>query len=188
MTSMYKYLSKTWKKPSAEMLRERLIDWRKSEAVVKVAKPLRLDRARQLGYKAKPGVIITRVRLRRGGRKRPRRRKGRRSKRQTIRKTLKMNYQWIAEQRAARKFSGYEVLNSYMLAKDGMFYFYEVILINPAEPSIKADKQLSKIAAQRGRVFRGLTSAARKSRGLRKKGKRAIKVRPSLRAHERKGK
>ncbi|MCK4859636.1 MAG: 50S ribosomal protein L15e, partial [Candidatus Omnitrophica bacterium] len=35
----------------------------------------------------------------------------------------------------------------------------------------------------KGRVFRGLTSAARKSRGLRNKGKGAEKLRPSRTAN-----
>lgn len=80
-----------------------------------------------------------------------------------------MNYQWIAQQRAARKFTNLEVLNSYFLGKDGVHYFYEVILVDPERPEIKNDKTINWIAkpGNRGRVFRGLTSAAKKSRGLR---------------------
>jgi len=193
MRSAYSYIARLWKRPKenlGKLWKERLIEWRKSESVVRIEKPTRLDRARSLGYKAKPGFVIVRVRVRRGGRKRPKRRTGRRSKRQTIRKTLKMNYRWVAEQRAARKYPNLEVLNSYWVGKDGMYYFYEVILVDPSHPSIKADKNINWICSSKhkGRVFRGLTSAARKSRGLRKKGKRATKVRPSVRAHERKGK
>ena len=44
------------------------------------------------------------------------------------------------------------------------------------------------IAHQRGRAFRGLTSAGRKMRGLLNKGRGAEKLRPSIRAHNRKGK
>jgi large subunit ribosomal protein L15e len=175
---MYHYLREAWKKPAKEMLKPRLIEWRKSEAVVHVEKSIRLDRARSLGYKAKSGFVVARVRVRRGGHRRPRpAKKGRRSKRQTLRKTLAMNYRWIAETRAARKFPNLEVLNSYMLAKDGMYYFYEVILVDPSRPEIKSDKSLNWIckSKHKGRVFRGLTSAGKKSRGLRKKGKRRIK-------------
>lgn len=167
MKGMYHYIREAWHKPE----KRQLSGWRKTNAIIRVEKPLRLDRARSLGFKAKPGFVIARVRIRRGGRKRPRRKKGRRTKRQTIRKTLKMNYRWVAEQRAARKL-GLEVLNSYWLAKDGMYYWYEIILINPKNPHIIADKNINWICKQRGRVFRGLTSAAKKSRGLRKKGKR----------------
>lgn len=186
---MYHYLREAWKKPDEKTLRERMISWRASETVVKVEKPLRLDRARALGYKAKKGFITVRVRLKRGGRKRPHRRKGRRSKRQTIHKTLKMNYQWVAEQRVQQKFPNLEVLNSYKIGKDGLHYFFEVILVDPERPEIKNDETISWICRKenRGRVFRGLTSAAKKSRGLRNKS-RNLKVRPSLRAWQRRGK
>ncbi len=88
------YLRKAWKKPDNETLRNRMVEWRATDAIVKVEKPLRLDRARALGYKAKKGFVVLRVRLNRGGRTRVRFGvKGRKSKNQTIRKTLKMSYQ-----------------------------------------------------------------------------------------------
>ena len=126
----------------------------------------------------------------RGGRKRLRAGvKGRKSSRQHIRKTLKMSYQWVAELRAANAYRNLEVLSSYLLAKDGKSYFYEVILIDPTRPEILADKDYAWIAnpVNRRRAHRGLTSAAKKSRGLRTKS-RNMKVRPSLRSWNRKGK
>ena len=63
--------------------------------------------------------------------------------------------------------------------------WYEVILVDRDHPSIQKDKDLGPIARQRGRVFRGLTSAGKKTRGLRKKGIGAEKVRPSIRANKR---
>ncbi len=163
------YLRQAWKKPDAKVLRERMISWRSSPVFTKVEKPLRLDRARALGYKAKKGFVVVRVRILRGGHKRSRPNKRRRSKRLHTRKNLKMNYQWIAEQRAARKYSNLEVLNSYLIGKDGIYYFYEVILVDPEMPEIKNDSTISWIGkpGNRGRVFRGLTSAGKKSRGLR---------------------
>lgn len=183
------YLRQAWKKPDRETLRKRMIEWRKSNTIERVEKPLRLDRARSLGYKAKKGVIVVRVRVKRGGHKKPRPRKGRRSKRMTIRKSLKMNYREIAEQRAARKYKNTEVLNSYWIGKDGMHYFFEVILVDKNAPEIKNDKQLRFIIkpANRGRAFRGLTSAGQKARGLRNSVFKVPKVRPSLRAHGRRG-
>ena len=186
---MYHYLRQAWKKPDIKVLRGRMVEWRKSNSITKVDKPLRLDRARSLGYKDKKGVLVVRVKLKRGGHKRPRPNKGRRSKRLHTRKNLGMNYKWIAEQRAGRKFKNLEVLNSYNIGKDGIHYFYEVILIDPKRPEIKSDKNLKWIGkpSNKGRVFRGLTSAGKKSRGLRKKS-RELKVRPSIRARGRKGK
>lgn len=185
---LYHYVSQAWKKPDAKTLRERMVAWRASPVFVKVDKPLRVDRARSLGYKDKKGFVIVRVRVMRGGHKRPRPNKGRRGKRLHTRKNLRMNYKWIAEQRAARKFTNLEVLNSYQIGKDGVHYFYEVILVDPERPEIKNDSTINWIAKpdNRKRPFRGLTSAGKKSRGLRSKS-RQIKARPSLRAHNRRG-
>ena len=187
---MYHYLREAWKKPSEEMLRNRMIEWRASDAVVRVDKPLRLDRARALGYKDKKGILVFRVRVMRGGRTRPRAGvKGRKSRKQTIRKTLKMNYRWVAEIRAARKHPSLEVLNSYEIGKDGKHAFFEVIMIDPTKPEIQGDRTLNWIANGKNwkRAERGLTSAAKKSRGLRSKSPK-MKVRPSLRAWNRQGK
>lgn len=190
---MYGYLRQAWKKPSKDLLRERMIEWRKSNAVTKVEKPLRPDRARSLGYKAKKGIVVLRVRIPRGGRKRERAGvKGRKTRKQTVRKTLKMNYKWVAEKRAGMKHRNLEVLNSYWIGQDGKHYFYEIIMVDPSKPEIKADRVLGWIVkgSNRKRAERGLTSAAKKSRGLQSnRGKSPkLKVRPSLRSRDRRGK
>ena len=183
-----KYLREAWKKPDKATMHERMIEWRKSQAVEKVDKPLRLDRARALGYKAKKGVVVVRVRVKRGGHKRTRPRKGRRSKRMHIRKNLSMNYKEIAQRRVARKYRNMEVLNSYWIGKDGVNAFYEVILVDRVQPEIKADKELGPFVKKTtGKVFRGLSSAGKKSRGLYAAKGRVPKVRPSLRANQRRG-
>jgi large subunit ribosomal protein L15e len=186
---MYHYIKKAWKKPGKEVLRQRMVEWRKSPVFSKVDKPLRLDRARALGYRDKKGFIIIRVRIKRGGHKRPRPNKGRRSKRLHARKNLKMSYKWIADQRVERKFKNLVVLNSYLIGKDGKNYFYEVICIDPSKPEIKKDKKINWIcrSENKKRALRGLTSAGKKSRGLRKRSP-TNKSRPSVRAGGRKGK
>ena len=186
---MYHYVGEAWKKPTREMLQTRLIQWRAGESATVVDKPLRLDRARTLGYKAKKGFVVVRIRVKRGGRKRPRHEHGRMSRKQHIRKILKMNYQWVAEIRAANHFTNLEVLNSYLIAKDGKYGFYEVIMVDPDKPEIKNDPTMKWICdgANRKRAHRGLTSAAKKSRGLRTK-RNTLKVRPSGRAWGRVGK
>lgn len=186
---VYYYLRQAWKKPTRELLQTRLIAWRAGGSIVKVEKPLRIDRARALGYKAKKGFLVLRVRLKRGGRKRTRHKHGRKSRKQHIRKILKMNYQWVAEIRAEKKYPNLEVLNSYQIGKDGKSYFYEVIMVDPTRPEIKNDRTINWIskAQNRNRAQRGLTSSARKSRGLRSKS-HSLKVRPSLRSWERQGK
>ena len=180
---LYKYVREAWKKPDAKTLRERMVEWRKSEVFTKVEKPLRLDRARVLGYKDKKGFVVIRIRVRRGGHKRPRPNKGRRGKRMHTRKNLKMSYKWIAEQRVERKYENLVVLNSYEIGKDGMNYFYEVICVDPERPEIKNDKTINWVGkgANKKRAMRGLTSAGKKSRGLRNKHPTS-KTRPSVRA------
>jgi len=190
---MYHYIREAWKKPDSATLRERMIAWRAGNAIEVVDKPLRLDRARALGYKAKKGFVVARVRVMRGGRTRIRAGvKGRKSRKQTIRKTLKMNYKWVAEIRAANYFNNLEVLNSYWIGKDGQHYFFEVILVDPSKPEIQSDRTINWIGrgANVGRVYRGLTSAGKRSRGLfaRRGHSPTMKVRPSLRAWDRRGK
>jgi len=185
---IYKYIRNVWKKPDRSYgsnLKERLIVWRKSDAIVRVEKPTRLDRARSLGYKAKKGYLIARVRLLRGGRQRPQLKKGRRPKTARRRKIVGKSYQWIAEERVNRKYKNCEVIGSYNLAKDGKYYYYEVILgdrkLLSKYPETKYMKNV------KSKVFRGLTSSARKSRGLGGKGKGHEKNRPSLGAHRKRG-
>ncbi len=190
---MYSYLKQAWKKPTRDLLRDRLIEWRAGNSLVVLDKPTRIDRARSLGYKAKKGFIVVRGRIRRGGRKREMMdKKGRKTRRQTNRKVLKMNYQWVAEIRASRRFKNMEVLNSYPIAKDGKYYYYEIIMVDPSKPEIKNDRTMKWISSDKNskRAERGLTSAAKKSRGLQSRSGKSpkLKVRPSLRSWDRQGK
>lgn len=189
--SMYKYIRQLWKQPKEnldQLWKQRLIDWRKEPTIVRIERPTRIDKARSLGYKAKQGYIVVRQKVAKSARQRPKIRAGRRSKHFSRRKDLRLNYQHIAERRAAKKYPNLEVLNSYFVAKDGKYSWFEVILVDKAHPSILTDKRINWIAEKQHtrRVLRGLTSAAKKSRGLRKKGKGVEKARPSLRAHNRK--
>jgi large subunit ribosomal protein L15e len=166
---------------------ERLQYWRKEPSIVRIERPTRLDRARELGYRAKKGIIVVRARIKRGGRKATRPSRGRKTKGfQVKRRTPKKSLQWIVEERVARKYPNMEVLNSYWVGEDGKHKWFEVILVDRSHPAIKSDKQLSWVSDEKGRVFRGLTSAGKKSRGLRNKGRGAEKIRPSLRANFRK--
>ncbi len=163
-----------WRKREDEGLlklwRDRLIRWRREPAIVRIDRPTRIDRARSLGYRAKQGFIIARVRIRKGGRRKSRPRSGRKPAGLGILKlTPGKSIRQIAEERAARKFPNLEVLNSYYVAEDGKYYWYEVILVDPHHPVVRSDPRISWILnpANKRRVFRGLTSAGKKSRGLR---------------------
>jgi large subunit ribosomal protein L15e len=177
----YKYITKAWKKPRESFVKElmwhRTIEWRKQNAIVRIKRPTRLDRARNLGYKAKQGFVLARVRVRRSGFRKTRPTGGRRQKRLGVNKIkLSKNQRLIAEERAARKFPNLEVLNSYWVWEDGRFKWFEVIMV---DTYILADHP---IASQTRRVFRGLTSAGKEVRGLHHRGLGAEKVRPSRKA------
>ena len=185
----YKYIAEAWTKPEEsfvdELMRQRLIEWRKQPTVTRIEKPTRLDRARKLGYKAKQGFIVVRVRVRRGGLRKRRPRAGRRPKRMGVKKYKPAkSLRLIAEERAARKFPNLEVLNSYWVGEDGRSKWFEVVMVDPNHPAIKADKDVNWICENQHhrRVFRGLTSAGKKVRGLRNKGRGAEKARPSKKA------
>jgi len=185
----YKYIAEAWGKPEKsfvdELMHERLIGWRKQPATVRVEKPTRLDRARKLGYKAKQGFVMVRVRVRRGGLRKQRPKAGRRPKRMGVKKYKPAkSLRLIAEERAARSFPNLEVLNSYWVGEDGRSKWFEVIMVDTHHPAVKVDEDVNWICQRqhRRRVFRGLTSAGKKVRGLRRKGRGAEKFRPSKKA------
>jgi len=165
MKSSYKYISEAWKNSPKNKIKVR--NWKKQNVVARVDKPTRLDRARALGYKAKQGFVIARIRIEKGGR----RRKGKRSGQKPgnvglVHFTTGQSKQAIAEKRVARKFPNLEVLNSYNAGEDGKYHYFEVILVDKHHPVIKSDKNINWICSQRRRAFRGLTSAGKRSRGL----------------------
>ena len=183
MENLYSNLKEAWKKPDMLVLRERMVEWRKEPSILKLEKPTRLDRARNLGYKAKEGFLVARVKLIRGGRMREQFKAGRKPRKMRRMEIISKNYQQIAEERANKKFHNFEVLNSYWVGKDGIYYWFEVILVDPHHPVIRSDKKLNWLLTDRGRVYRGLTSAGKKARGLRGKGKGYEKMRPSKKAN-----
>ncbi len=154
-----------------EIQKERLIQWRKESATKRIDKPTKIHRARALGYKAKQGFVIVRVRVRKGKRKRPKFKGGRVPKKMGRFFPPGKSNQLIAEERAARKFTNLEVLNSYQVGEDGQYEWFEVILVDPKNPSVAKDRERNWICEpqHKGRVFRGLTSAGKRMRGLRKK-------------------
>lgn len=173
---------------SREFTRQRIREWRHGPAVARIERPTNLKRARALGYKAKQGIVVVWTRVRKGGRRKARPSRGRKPKRMGVSKIVpKKSLQLIAEERAARKYSNLEVLNSYPVGSDGVREYFEIIMVDPSHPVIKSDPQLNWVAnpSQRGRVYRGLTRAGKQARGLLSKGKGAERVRPSVRARGR---
>ena len=168
--------------------KQRMIQWRNGPSTERVEYPTRIDRARSLGYRSKEGYVVVRSRVRRGGRNRPKIMGGRRPRRMAYSKiTPKKSIQWIAEERAADKYPNMEVLNSYYVGEDGYYKYYEVILVDSSNPTVVSSPLTSWVAAaaNRGRVYRGLTSAGYKGRGLRSGRKGTAKSRPSIRSNSR---
>ena len=88
--SMYAYVRDAWKIPAKSGVRallwERMQIWRREGSVVRVLHPTRIDRARSLGYKAKQGIVVVRVSVRRGGRRASRYVRARRTARMGVTK------------------------------------------------------------------------------------------------------
>ncbi len=158
------------KKKKDPSLKEKLIKWRKEHTVEKIDEPTNPKRAKSLGYKAKKGVIIARGKIKKGGRRRRKYGRGGRKPKKAglVKFTPGKGTKWIAEERVAKKFPNMEVLNSYYVGEDGKHKWYEVILVDPKNPAIKKDKNLNWVCkpCHKRRVLRGLTSAGKKSRGL----------------------
>lgn len=193
-----KYLKRAYKslnKPEGETLRKIIADRRKelreSPPITRVEHPTRVDQARKYGYKAKQGFAITRVRIRSGGRRKPRPSRGSKPAHFAIEKiTGGKSIQRIAEERVNKRYSNMEVLGSYPIFQDSKHHWFEVVLVDPNHPAIKADKDVNWVTKKqhRKRALRGLTPAGRKGRGLFNKGKGSERSRPSIRAHRKRAK
>ena len=135
---------KMWKENSTE-LRAKAVIWRKQNAVTRVDKPSRITRARRLGYKAKQGITVVRMRVGTGGMRKQRPRGGRRPKHLGVtRIKAAVSMKQVAERRVLERHPNMKLLGSYFLYKDGMHYWFEIILADPSHPSIAKDKELRK--------------------------------------------
>merc|ERR1712000_623073 len=95
-----------------------------------------------LGYKAKQGFSVFRIRIRRGGRKRIAHKGITYGKPKTSGITglkLNKNHKTVAEQRLGSRFGNLRVLNSYWSNTDAIFTWYEVICADPQHPAIRND-------------------------------------------------
>ena len=190
--SAYSHIREAWQDPDdgkvAELQWQRKQEWRKQGAIERIERPTRLDKARDLGYKAKQGVVLARVSVRKGTARKSRFKAGRRTKRQGVNRIgRKKNLQRIAEERATRKYPNLRVLNSYWVGEDGSQKWFEIILLDPNHPAIENDDDLNWICddAHDNRALRGLTTAGDRSRGMLKRGKGSEHTRPSASARKR---
>lgn len=140
---MYSEIGKTWQKVFHEKAGDilaRAVELRRGPTITRIERPSRLDRARMIGYKAKDGVAVVRIKVSRGGMRRQRPRSGRRPKHMGV---LKMksdeSVQSVAERRVREGYPNMKLIGSYILWRDGKHAWYECILIDPLCPAVKKD-------------------------------------------------
>ena len=184
----FKYVNQLWRHKQSEalhyILRVRCWEYRQLPAVVRLTHPTRPEKAHRVGYKARQGVVVYRIRVRRGGRKRGYKHgiAGGKPRNMGINglkysKSLRA----FAEEKAGRALPALRVLNSYWVAQDGCFKWYDVIMVDASHKAVRADPQLNWIcdATMKHRELRGLTYASKCARGMRHKGVGTMKNRPS---------
>lgn len=127
-------------------MRTRAVQLRKEPAALRVERPWRLDRARAIGYKAKEGVIVVRMRVSRGGMRKQRPRSGRRPKHMGVVKIKSaVSSQMVAERRAKERHPNLKLLGSYPVWQDGIHAWYECVFIDPQRPAIRKDYNYRRI-------------------------------------------
>lgn len=71
---LLQYVEELWRKKQSDvmrfLLRVRCWENRQWPGIVRLTRPSRPEKARKLGYKAKQGIVIYRVRIKRGNRRR----------------------------------------------------------------------------------------------------------------------
>ena len=149
----YKYLEELWRKKQSDLMtfimRVRTWEYRQLPVITRVNHPTRPDKARRLGYKAKEGYVVYRVRVRRGGRKRPVAKGivcGKPSSVGINQLKPTRNLRSKAEERAGKALGGLRVLNSYWIAQDGTYKYYEVIMVDSFHNAIRNDPRINWIS------------------------------------------
>ena len=149
---MPSYQDQTWIrlwKENAPELRSRVIGWRKQNAITRIDRPSRIERARRLGYKAKQGIVVIRMRVGTGGMRKQRPTGGRRPKHLGVtRIKADDDMKTVAERRVLERYPNMKLLGSYYIYKDGKHYWFEVILADPSHPRIAQDKELNRRVPQ----------------------------------------
>ena len=164
MKSGYNYIFETWKNRFKDenlkkLIKERLIKWRREPEIIRIERPTRLDKARKLGWKPINGIILVRIRIKKGLRKRKYMPRNVKTKNYYYYRSLNMSLRAIAEQRAQRKYPNLEVINSYYVGEDGKYKWYEVILADTNNPNVYSREEYSWLlnSKNRKRALRGLT-------------------------------
>ncbi|MXX20869.1 MAG: 50S ribosomal protein L15e [Cenarchaeum sp. SB0665_bin_23] len=133
-----------WRKNSPD-IRQRVVSWRKQNTITRIPRPSRLERARRLGYKAKQGIVVVRMRVGTGGMRKKRPQGGRRPKHLGVTKIkAAINMQTVAENRVLERYPNMRLMGSYFVYKDGIHYWFEIILADIMHPRIYKDPSMKK--------------------------------------------
>ena len=166
-----KYVEEIQKKKQSDilrfLLRVRCWEYRSLNVIHRASRPSRPDKARRLGYKAKQGYVIYRIRVRRGNRKKPVA-KGATYGKPTNQGVNQLKYQRslrsTAEERVGRRCANLRVLSgsspptfsegiggsnehwsadSYWVNQDATYKYFEVILVDPQHKAIRRDARIN---------------------------------------------
>ncbi|KAG7173143.1 60S ribosomal protein L15-like 2 [Homarus americanus] len=144
----YKYMQEIYRKKRSDvmrfLLRIRAWQYRHLNKLHRAPRPTRPEKASRLGYKAKQGYVIYRIRIRRGGRKRPVPKGATYGKPKShgvnqLKPTH--NLQSLAE--VCRRLGSLRVLNSYWVAQDSTFKYYKVIVLHIRHNNIMKDASIN---------------------------------------------
>ncbi len=130
----FKYIAKSFEsslKERSTEFKQRLQKWRKANTIARAEGPSNPVRARTLGYKAKKGYVIVRVKIKRGKRARRKADQGRKPGRTVKYRAPGRSLGFYAENKASLRYPNLCVVNSYPVGTDGVFAYFEVILKTP---------------------------------------------------------
>ncbi len=130
----FKYIQESFEKSYRERspsFKKRISSWKNSRTVERVANPTNPLRARALGYKAKKGYVVVRVKMARGKRARRKPDQGRKPGKTVKFRALGRSLSYYAEEKAARRYPNLCVLNSYLVGEDGVNKYFEVLMKTP---------------------------------------------------------
>ncbi len=113
---------------SEERKKEILQEARDGPIVERIENPTKITRAKAVGYKAKQGYIVVRVRVSKGDFRRPRPNHARRPSKSGLYYKLAISKEGIARSRALKIFKNMEVVGSYFLIEDGKNKWFEIIM------------------------------------------------------------
>uniref|UniRef100_A0A8C0I4F0 Ribosomal protein L15 n=1 Tax=Balaenoptera musculus TaxID=9771 RepID=A0A8C0I4F0_BALMU len=158
-------ITELWRKKQSHiicfLLRVHCWQYRQLSALQRAPCPTQPDKVHRLGYKAKQGYVIYRIRVCCGARKCPV------PKGATYSKPLHHGVNQLKFARSLHSVAK-KVLNSYWVGEDSTYKFFEVIIIDPFHNAIRRNPVTQWITkpVHKHREMWGLTSAGRKSRGL----------------------